>query len=136
MNEQPPEIMSQIIGLVFVFIAFLTYLFGRAKPINVDNFEIGYISENPTPIHSPVIDRPVFIPQTQPEYSTKVATPKPKTQKIKPELSTLQKDCVDALRSMGMKKSESVSKMNQIFSSKNPKTIQEFITEAFKRENN
>jgi len=141
MNEQPPEIMSQIIAVVFAIVAFLTYLFGRAKPINLDNFEIGYISENPVPVRTQIIARPEFIPQVKvaPVSSPKPPKPKPLTPKVvkpKTQVSPLQQDCIDVLRAMGMKKSESVSKMNQIFNYKNPKTVQEFISEAFKRENN
>lgn len=131
MNEQPQEIMSQIIAVVFVLIAFLTYLFGRVKPIDLNNFEIGYISDNPVPVRTQIIARPEFVPQVK---VAPVTSPKPS--KPKPQVSPLQQDCIDVLRAMGMKKSESVSKMNQIFNHKNPKTVQEFISEAFKRENN
>lgn len=135
MNEQPAEYLSQIMAFLFIAIAFISYLFGKPKTINLDNFEIGYISENPVPINSSFITPVSIIEQPQPK-PIKTVKPKPKPKKIKKQVSPLQQDCIVALRSMGMKKSEAVNKVNSVFSNTQPNNIQEFIMEAFKREHN
>lgn len=132
MNEQPAEFVSQVIAFLFIVVAFISYLFGKPKTINLDYFEIGYISENPVPINSSFIEPVTIIEQPQPKP---IQTAKPKTKKIKKQTSPLQQDCINALRSMGMKKSEAVNKVNCVFSSNvKPSNVQEFIMEAFKRE--
>ena len=134
MNEQPAEYLSQILAFLFIAIAFMSYLFGKPKTINLDNFEIGYISENPVPISSSFITPVTIVEKPQPKPIQAV---KPKPKKVKTQVSPLQQDCISALRSMGMKKSEAVNKVNRAFSSnQKPSSVQEFIMEAFKRECN
>lgn len=148
MNAQPEPIMSQVLMVIFMIIgaySFFTYKPRKTKS-NLDYFELGYISENVEEIHH-------YIPNTyqakklkatkkktkvQPVKQT-IKKPKPprvKTKPVKKQISPLQQDCISALRSMGMTKSEATEKANYIFKSSQPGTIQEFIMEAFKRERN
>lgn len=127
MNPQPEPIVGQILMFVFIAISFFAYFTTKPKnvPRNLDFFEIGYISEDLTPI-SPVV------------ISTKQNKPKTKINKTKAkeELSPLQNECIQALISLGMKKSEAKNRMQKIFLSVKPASIEEFIVEAFKNEYN
>lgn len=125
MNTQPPEYIGNIFAFIFMGICYCSYVFSKVKPINPDFFELGYIVENSQPI------QPIQVAIQQP--------PIKKVAKVKPTdftQSQIYQDGVLALRSMGMKKSEAVSKANHIFANKNPSNVQEFILEAFKREHN
>lgn len=129
MNEQPQEIVSQFLAFVFIAISVATYFFGKVKPINLDYFELGQIHDNkPAPAPAKVIYKNTT-PKKQ--YKKQVAkTPK------KPELSDLQKDCINALKSLGFKKDQAKARMKKVFQATQPKTIQEFLMEAFKNEYN
>lgn len=123
MNTQPPEYIGNIVAFILMAICYLSYLFSKVKPINPDFFELGYIVENSQPMQETVV----------------IQQPAKKVAKVKPvdfTQSQIYQDGVLALRSMGMKKSEAVSKANHIFAHGNPSSIQEFISEAFKRECN
>lgn len=135
MNEQPAEIVSQVFAFLFIAISFFSYIFSKPKAINLDYFELGNIYDNAPQLN---LHNPVVINKPKPVVkSVKKKKPNPKKQKtVKRELSPLEKDCIDSLRSMGMTKTEAVKKASHIFKITQPKTIQEFIMEAFKRENN
>lgn len=132
MNPQPEPLISQALLVIFCIIAaysFLTYKPKQSRH-SLDYFELGYISENIETIHK-YVPTNCTVPKPKP-VAVKQANQKP----IKSKLSPLQEDCINALRSMGMKKSEAIKKVERVFKSVQPKTIQEFIVEAFKREHN
>lgn len=130
MNEQPPESIGHFFAFIFFAIAFFSYIFSKSKTINLDHFDIGYITENNFHQQNvPVQTLPISKPQQKPK-------PKPKPKAQNKGFTDFEKECIDALRSLGMKKSEAITKMNFVFEKYQPKTIQDFISGAFKREHN
>ena len=141
MNEQPAESVSQVFAVIFVAIAVISYFFSKPKPINLDYFEIGYIYDNAPQIHASnniVVNKPEPKPKHIAKQQTRInnVVKYKKSKKVKKEFSQFEKDCINSLRSMGMTKTEAIKKTNHVFKIKQPKTIQDFIMEAFKRENN
>lgn len=137
MNEQPQEIVSQFLAFIFILISVATYFFGKAKPINLDYFELGQIHDN-KPLHQPIYKQAKVKKTTkQPKPNTvKTVTKKQKPIVKKAKPTKLQIDCISALQSLGMKKSQAISRTKDVFDKKSPQSIQEFLMEAFKNEYN
>ena len=138
MNQQPSENVSQIIALLFMVVSVFGYFFSKPKKLT-DYFEIGYISEErmlPSKnyiISKPVIKSPSSSPKKRPQVKKQSAA---KTQKPKQTMTDFQKECIQTLQSLGMSKSEATTRMYSVFKLGQPKTIEDFILGAFKREHN
>lgn len=141
------DVLSFIATLIFFGICMVSFFTSEAKPFS-DIFEIGYITDHPPQVQT--IQRKNYVKKNAPSYKpvkqVKAPSQKKVSTKAKPKSvpqsivkqaykqTKLYADCVSALRSMGMKKSEAVENANYVFKTTQPKTIQEFIMEAFKRE--
>jgi hypothetical protein len=113
MNPQPPEYIGTLFATAFVcLVIYHTIKAYYTKSIEPsDLFVLGYVEE--------------AAPQTNNYY----------VESVKLESQQLFIDCVDALRALGMKKSEATRKARTIFTNgqHNPKTIQEFLLIALQK---
>jgi hypothetical protein len=125
MNEQPPEFVGDFFAFILFAIAIFSYIFSKSKTIiNLDHFDIGYITDNNFQQQDVTVKTlPINKPKTKPKTQNKGFT-------------DFEKECIDALHSLGMKKSEAITKMNFVLEKYQPKTIQDFISGAFKCEHN
>jgi len=138
MNPQPSENVSQVIALLFMIVSVFGYFFSKPKKLT-DYFEIGYISEEKIlprknyTVSKPAIKSSPLTPKKKPQVKKQTAA---KTQKPKQTMTDFQKECVETLQSLGMNKSEATKRMYSVFKLGQPKTIEDFISGAFKREHN
>lgn len=157
MNPQPPEYVGSIFATIFVLmVVFYTIkACSQGTGINVsDNFIIGYLVDEQTPIKQSPVVPPVRKSQTtkaQPVTNKKKAvqknttttttttpppttttttttTPRPLTNKE----TVLYNDCIEALVALGMKKTYSRQIAQEIFQQYQINTIQEFIMTSMK----
>lgn len=136
MNAQPPEMVSQFLLIIFAIITFFSYLTYKPKShnTNLDFFELGYIIDNEPKVNN------TYSVDIQPIKKKKVSSkakvnPKPRVvekPKTKPQLTQLQKDCIDSLVSLGFGKKEAKKRMHETFQKYSPNTLQDFIQKAFK----
>lgn len=114
MNPQPPESLGQLVALLFslLVIYYAIKAYYNNPPIHInDLYTIGYVEESKNPsIINVVTNKPNF------------------------ESQQIYIDCIDALYSLGMKKSEAKRKTKEIFSSMDnpPSSIQEFLMIALR----
>lgn len=119
MNPQPPTYVGNLFAALFacmVLFYFIKELFNHSptKP-NCDLFTLGYIEDSNNII---VNVRNKTIKQTKPDF----------------ESQQLYIDCIDALCSIGMKKTEAKKKAKEVFSTMNnpPTSIQDFLMIALR----
>lgn len=119
MNPQPDPYIGNIFA--FLFICLVTYhtikvFYQQGSEIN-DLFIVGYVEESST--SNKTINN-VHITNIE---------EKPSEKNIQ-----LQTDCVEALRALGMKKTEASKRMKQVFQT-NPsiQTVQEFLLIALRK---
>lgn len=123
MNPQPPPYIGSIFALIFgcVFVYYFVKAINskETKPINLDLFTIGYIQDSTgstVNITNKIIKQ---VEKTKPNF----------------ESQQLFMDCVDALNSIGIKKTEAKKRARDIFSSNNPPTnIQDFLMIAMRKD--
>lgn len=114
MNAQPPEYIGPLLAAVFLAVmawyAFKEYQSGNIVDLSkIDLVNIAFLD-----------DQPVINILTNSSNSF--------------ESQQLYLDCIDALHSLGMKKSEAKKKAKMIFSTLDPqpKSVQEFLVIALK----
>lgn len=112
MNEQPSDFVSGFFTLLFVA-TFIYFLLTLPRKKFSDKLTVGYI-DMPAPVQI-----------------TNNITNKTVKQVKKPIDQQLYADCVEALRSLGHKKSYASQKTRDIFNMFNPKSVQEFLTIVF-----
>lgn len=118
MNPQPEPYIGQLVALVFalgvLYFTFKAYHSGEHINMPSDLFTIGYFEESQ---NVPIVK---IIQQEQ--------------RKVSPESNPIYTDCVDALRALGMKKSEAVRRAKDIFTSLDnpPRTVQDFLMIALR----
>ena len=115
MNAQPSEFFSGIIALILILGMMFYFLSCDWKM--PDKFTIGYIERQP---------------QEQPPVYVSVVNEAPKPKKKTDRKLFL--DCVNVMISLGHKKTSATQKTKQIFNDDNPKSVQEFINIAFRKE--
>lgn len=100
---------------------------------NVDPPDNG--TEPPDSSSGPDPIKPVPSQPKKKKHQNSSKTNQPKKNKSVFEMQQLHIDCVDALYALGMKKSESKKRMQQIFGSMNnpPKTVQDFLMIALRK---
>jgi hypothetical protein len=113
MNEQPSAFVSGFFTLLFVA-TFFYFLLTLPRKKFSDKFTVGYI-EMPAPIQV-----------------TNNITNKTVKHVKKPIDKQLYDDCIEALRSLGHKKSYAAQKTKEIFNMFNPSSVQEFLSIVFK----
>lgn len=115
MNPQPEPYIGNLFAALFgcLVIYYTVKAFYQENSIN-DLFVIGYVAESDKTINN--------------FHITSIET------KTDPQQQQLHNDCVEALRALGMKKSEATKKTKQVFQN-NPtlKTVQEFLLIALKK---
>lgn len=112
MNPQPSEFFSGLIAFVIVCSVLLYMLQMDWKPSISDRYTIGYIQREQQPV-------------------TVVVNNQPK----KPDIDRkMYLQCVDAMISLGHKRTVAARKTKEIFNDHNPKSVQEFINIAFRKE--
>lgn len=156
MNPQPDTYYSQLCLIIFLIVFGISYFTSKPKykKSSLDYFELGYISEDLHPIYSilEIEERPIIattpksvisgkkptttIPNPPKQKPTIAKTSQFKQDKAKESLTELQSQCISALVSLGMKKTEAKKRMMQIFDKSSPNTIEEFIKEAFRNGHN
>lgn len=126
MNPQPSESVGQVIAIILVLMVayHAVKAYHNNPPIklnDLDLFTIGYIQ-------SPTQPKPI---KTKLKIQTQ---PVKEAQQIPTVESTqLYIDCVDALHSLGIKKSDAKKTTKNLLSSNNPpKTVQELLIIALK----
>jgi len=117
MNPQPEPYIGQIFAAIFagliIYLTIKSYLAADSSSIN-DLFVIGYMEDSPRIVNN-----------------IKVTT-----LDTKPSIESQQLyiDCVEALRALGMKKSEATKITKRVFSSNQiPQSVQEFLLIALKK---
>jgi hypothetical protein len=117
MNPQPEPYVGNLLAVLFgmFFLYYAVKAFFQANPNTpTDLFVIGYV-ENSTGTTNNI-------------HITSVK------ETISAETQQLYNDCVEALRALGMKKSEATKKTKQVFSSNSvPQSVQEFLLIALKK---
>jgi hypothetical protein len=116
MNPQPEPYVGHIFALMFaglvVYLTIKTYLKADSSCTN-DLFIIGYMEDSPRVVNNikvTTLDKPSI------------------------ESQQLYIDCVEALRALGMKKSEATRVTKRVFSSNQiPQSVQEFLLIALKK---
>jgi Holliday junction resolvasome RuvABC DNA-binding subunit len=123
MNPQPPthvgQIFAAIFGCMFLFYFIKEFFNQNNKTNSADLFTLGYIEEANN-ITVNVKNKTIKqIKQTKPSF----------------ESQQLYVDCIDALYSVGVKKSEAKKIAKQIFSSSDnpPKSVQDFLMIALRK---
>lgn len=121
MNPQPDPMVGNLIATVVIFAigfyAYKAYKYGPAIDIkNLDMITVGYVESDPRII----------------KKNIKVVKKNTIEESIKD--TQLYNDCVDALHSLGLKKSEAKRKTILIFNTvkPSPASVQEFLLIAFK----
>lgn len=113
MNEQPSDFVSGFFAFLFCA-TFVYFLLTMPRKKLSDQFIIGYYDPVPT----------ISVTNNVTKNYVKKSTPK-----IDPDFYA---ECIDALVSLGHKKSKANQITKEIFEKFSPKTIQEFISIAFK----
>ena len=153
-QHESRDSIAQLIlfSLVIIFIvSFLVGVFNKnAKPLNISNkFDLGYIDDvKPSTVvrHSAAtkddelesLKKQIEIAKLRKELvklkARQVHAPNSKNKpKDQVDVNPIIKDCIDALVSMGEKKSVARATVNKYFASNpNTKTVEEFITGVFK----
>jgi hypothetical protein len=153
-QHESRDSIAQLIlfSLVIIFIvSFLVGVFNKnAKPLNISNkFDLGYIDDvKPSTVvrHSAAtkddelesLKKQIEIAKLRKELvKLKARQVHATNSKNKPkdqvDVNPIIKDCIDALVSMGEKKSVARATVNKYFASNpNTKTVEEFITGVFK----
>lgn len=153
-QHESRDSIAQLIlfSLVIIFtVSFLVGVFNKnAKPLNISNkFDLGYIDDvKPSTVARPsvatkddelkVLKREVEIAKLRKQLvelkARQVHAPNSKNKpKDQVDVNPIVKDCIDALVSMGEKKSVARATVNKYFASNpNTKTVEEFITGVFK----
>lgn len=123
MNPQPDPVIGQLVAmLVFALLAFYTYQAYKHGPvIDIKNFDMvtmGYVEADPRVT----------------KITKKVKVVKENTIEESIKDTQLYNDCVDALHSLGLKKSEAKRKALLILNTEKPTpaSVQEFLLVAFK----
>jgi hypothetical protein len=121
MNPQPPEYIGHIYALVLFCVAAYYFLINATaqdkEHIDLDKFIIGYFEDSEKSNTNITINNGS---QTQQNYAL--------------ETSKLYLDCIDALCSLGMKKSEAKKITKSIFNTTNPpESIQQFLMIALRK---
>lgn len=145
MNPQP----SEFVGMFWAFvILFLVMYYARKERLNPtitlsDEFIIGHVVNNSTKLTNNVIKATVTTTPkknktkrtttttsttstTNPPTTTTSTTPKPLTIKQ----TALYSDCIEAMVSLGCKRTYARGLTKEVFDKHNVKTIQEFISIA------
>lgn len=132
MNPQPEPYIGQLVALVFalgvLYFTFKAYHSGEHINMPSDLFTIGYFEESQ--------NVPIVNVKTQPKIKVEpvVKIIQQEQKKVPPESNPIYTDCVDALRALGMKKSEAVRRAKDIFTSLDnpPRTVQDFLMIALR----
>lgn len=121
MNPQPPEYISRLFSFGFVLVCayyvYRAYVSGYTISLNDFNYiNLGYVEDSPS---NHIINQNFVMPESAGFESQQ-----------------LYLDCIEALYTLGMKKSEAKRLAKKIFSSKifNPKSVQEFLTIALRKD--
>jgi hypothetical protein len=130
MNPQPEPYVGHIFALMFaglvVYLTIKAYLKADSSCTN-DLFIIGYMEDSPRVVNNikvTTLDKPRVV------NNIKVTT----LDKPSIESQQLYIDCVEALRALGMKKSEATRVTKRVFSSNQiPQSVQEFLLIALKK---
>lgn len=112
MNPQPSEFFSSLIAFTIVCAVILYMLQAGWKPRISDSYTIGYIERQPDNINVSVVNEN-------------------KAEKIDRKLFL---ECVDAMISLGHKRTVAAQKTKKIFNQQAPQNVQEFIDIAFRKE--
>lgn len=113
MNEQPSEVLSQLMAYCFMAMFFYFMITNKNKPSRNDSlFKIAYIEE-------PIYPAPTIIINNETSPSTKHKEDKKKQQFFI--------DCVNALVSLGFKKTIAQKLTQKIIESHQPTSIQQFL---------
>lgn len=154
MNPQPPEYVGQLFAIWFVlmvvFYAIKACLSGKSINFS-DRIIIGYIDDPLDKVNCTINLVQAKTKKNKPTTSTTsttttasgtTPTPPPSFQPPKQlkeqatnnnDTNQLYHDCVEALRSLGLTKSASKKRVNEIFNSNHPSNIQEFLILAFRK---
>lgn len=118
MNQQPQEYVGNLFAFIFICLfayhAIKSYINGNAINLKeLDLITLGYVQESD---------------------GNKTNTVESKSNKIKLESQQLYIDCVEALYSLGMKKSEAKKRTKDIFTNTDPQpaNVQQFIILALR----
>ena len=122
MNPQPEPYIGHIFATIFLLMVvyyFFKQVFSNKEPIHLDDlFPIGYIEDS----HNMTVN-----------IKNKIVK-----EAIKPsfESQQLYLDCIDALHSLGIKKTEAKKRAKEIFSSSPnpPNSIQDFLMIAMRND--
>jgi hypothetical protein len=121
MNPQPPiyvgQLVAVIFGVLFLFYFFKEFFNHSNQNTNQDLFTLGYIEESNNVIVN--VKNKIIKEQAKPSF----------------ESQQLYIDCIDALHSIGMKKTEAKKLAKEIFSSSSnpPTSIQDFLMIALRK---
>jgi hypothetical protein len=121
MNPQPPiyvgQLVAVIFGVLFLFYFFKEFFNHSNQNTNQDLFTLGYIEESNNVIVN--IKNKIIKEQAKPSF----------------ESQQLYIDCIDALHSIGIKKTEAKKLAKEIFSSSSnpPTSIQDFLMIALRK---
>jgi hypothetical protein len=132
MNPQPDPYIGQLISVLFfmavLYFTFKSYHSSDSSNMPSDLFTIGYIEES---TNVPVVNVKTE-PQIKVEPVVKIIQNEQK--KLPPEANAIYTDCVDALRALGMKKTEAVKRTKDIFTNLDnpPTTVQGFLMIALR----
>lgn len=116
MNPQPEpyvgNLFAILFGCLFIYYAIKAY---REEDTASDLFVIGYVEESNQTVNNISL--------------TNVST------KASLESQQLYIDCIEALRSLGMKKTEATKRTKQVFANTHPEpqTVQEFLLIALRK---
>lgn len=115
MNPQPEPYIGNLFAILFAgLVVYFTIKSYYEQGEVGDLFVIGYVEESNNTVNNFHITNTV---------ST-----------INEELRQLQNDCVEALRALGMKKTEASKRMKQVFANNsNIQTVQEFLLIALRK---
>ena len=114
--------------MAVLYFTFKAYHSSDSSNIPSDLFTIGYIEES---TNVPVVNVKTE-PQIKVEPVVKIIQNEQK--KLPPEANAIYTDCVDALRALGMKKTEAVKRTKDIFTDLDnpPATVQGFLMIALR----
>ena len=121
MNPQPPiyvgQLVAVIFGVLFLFYFFKEFFNHSNQNTNQDLFTLGYIEESNNVIVN--VKNKIIKEQAKPSF----------------ESQQLYIDCIDALHSIGIKKTEAKKLAKEIFSSSSnpPTSIQDFLMIALRK---
>ena len=133
MNPQPEPYVGHLLALVFGFM-FLYFAFKSYHSKNTskpsDLFTIGYIEES--------TNVPVVNVETKPiirvKPVVKVIQQQQEQKKVSAEDNPIYADCVDAIKALGMKKTEAIKQAKDIFTNFDnpPRSVQDFLMIALR----